>query len=1680
MEESQQKRWVSPVAACVFLALTALVATLFLRAFPAVPLPPRVNASLSVPVTEIESATSPAAVLEQFDRVIALGDRCPGMPGYDAAHRFVRDAYRDAGLDLIEQPVTFPSPVTETRAIFDEQGKPLDGVEIFPLLPNHLQPVVTPEGGLTGRIELVTDELLAEATRFDDAIALVDARKPPKNLGLSWSRYAQVGFRAVIVADRGGLAEIKPASFSGMVGSVPINFVRLAATEKIFDYVGKQVKIDTVVRWKQIQTTNLVGVLRSGAGNGSQEAIVIHAEFDAPSFMPDRSPGSLGALNLAVHLNLVKALAGYRKDLQRDVIFVAHGTRFMGMIGLDRLLAAAGPAHLIATAHDEISAARVANQTSLANVQAARKICDDANFLSDAASTSNLMKGAAPAVQEVVESQLRFVINDLVMELGETVLARRLDDIRARGSEGEAAALSAFQVAKREQDQASAASSYPPEKIVGERAALAKRTNLAGRLRDRLQLLETDLVAKVAQGEADLKINEIFGRYSNRIALGTILAPADPTKLKREVVAFNSGALGATNYADLLRTTDGLLASVAREANLGATFRYEAIDTKLTQKGDSIGSAKPAALLFNTMGWPAFDLVNPDRSDSYSGLTASYLPREAREMISIEQSLKFTGRTALSIAMGIGRFEPIRQTPRSDFGGRVLAGGIGKSIIPSHPLVKALVASKAALASEGFFYGPVLAVDPEGWFELPFNSARPVSQWSPVVEAARLNDRGMITWIRDEGPAGASTAGTVDLTKGALANLRLVGFRAAPVCVLDLVNPQTLRSYTNVGFGLAPRPRMNGWLEGGSIAAAFVEPDSRCFLIFYAGTEGNPLVQEIRAFALAVPEGSDEDPESEMDRWGFLAADTPFVRDVEKEVARSMLLMNKKRGELQARHGMLDRTSVRFQNRSEELLAKSATPGLSQRASSLLKQDAVTYAQLNHPVLRESIREAVIGILWYLGLLVPFVFFFEKLALGFTDIRKQLFAHAVIFVLVFALLRWLHPAFEMVRSSVMILLGFVIMLISLGVTALFSGKFGENLDEIRRQRGQVVAAQAHKSGVIATAFLLGLNNMHRRKVRTGLTCATLVLMTFAMICFAGIQSRTTSVSAALGKAMYQGLLIHPEKFKPIDGGELFALRSRYGREFQIAPRFMLVGVRTWQQTLHNPSLLLTNNSAGSAPGRVEIDSILTFMPEEPLRDQIKLLTNTGWFTPEMADRTDTDPPVMLPEKIATELGVTIEQVNSAGAAGVSVQINGKQVSVVGIFDPQTLAQLRDIDGRDLLPFNIEAARAVEVQTVSLVADDTPRLPAERIILSCRAFLPPKTYPIAAQPRLTSVAIGMPGLPYRQVKEQVEKYLEQTGQPASYGIDGVAYFGRRTRASSLVAFLEMLAPLLIAGITVLNTMNGSVYERRDEIFVYNAVGIAPKYIGFMFFAEAIVYAVVASVLGYLLSQGIGKLLTTLDLTGGLNMTFTSITTIWASIAVMVCVFVSTWFPARSAMRIAQTTDDSGWKLPPSQGDAMDFELPFTFDWHDRVAVLSFFHRFFLDHGPGSSGRFLTGFDQWSVTAPEGGADVNSIIPKLATTAWLKPFDLGVSQRIEITLPLDPATGEYIARIRLTRLSGTHDSWVRLNEGFVATIRQQFLHWRAVSPAEKTMFFSEARESLEKAAYPMEKPASAATV
>ncbi len=505
---------------------------------------------------------------------------------------------------------------------------------------------------------------------------------------------------------------------------------------------------------------------------------------------------------------------------------------------------------------------------------------------------------------------------------------------------------------------------------------------------------------------------------------------------------------------------------------------------------------------------------------------------------------------------------------------------------------------------------------------------------------------------------------------------------------------------------------------------------------------------------------------------------------------------------------------------------------------------------------------------------------------------------------------------------------------------------------------------------------------------------------------------------------------------------------------------MYVGQVNYQNERVNPELEIQHETGEGRVRAFNFGSIIRLSHLEPLRQQLKFVSNPYWFE---EDLNEADPlPVMLPETMAERLDIRIEDVNAGTAF---VRINGAQFHVRAVFEEASYLAMRDLDGRPILPFDVRGLRDVEripgTGADVLGDEDGVLMPPSEMIIAPFVGL---GIPVAnGDDRLVSLALDFEDISFREARDEVVRFLEQRARPAFYGVDGTAFRGSRMRVSSFAGLVDLIIPLIIAALTVLNTMKGSVYERRDEIYVYNAVGIAPKFIFFMFFAEAFVYAVVGCVAGYLLSQGTGTILTALDLTGGLNMTFASVNSIYASLAVVAAVFVSTYFPAKSAMEIAAPAEESGWAMPEPKDDTYSFNLPFTFDRRERIAVLAFFERFLLDHGEGGAGNFSAGPPHFEVQgSPEGGPE--KVVPSIHANIWLKPYDLGVSQMLTIETPLDPETGDFIAALTLVRASGTRESWQRVNRNFMVGVRKQFLHWRAVSPAMKADLYEEARKQI----------------
>ena len=1641
------------------------------------PRQPRPPARIGYSEGALTQALARHAFETHLASIAAAGSRMTGTPGCEQTEALVSNVFRKAGLDIITESFAVTIPVTETCEIRDAaSGEPLAGVSLKPLMPAGLLPVSCT---LTTRLVAAESATLRWLRGYDprEVTAIV-----PVDGAATWTELAQAGMPALIVRDAPEQRILRAstdqaADWKGISPTAEVPFPRFYASGPILAATGRTVVITCRVTWQERTARNLIGVLPGHAPR--DEALVVSASYDGSSVVPDCAPGAEQSVSVAALLDLAEALSSYRGTLPRDIVFVATAGHAQGLTGVAALLQCL----------ESFSAGRPdfkPFETRRALDEAALRQPDTAALWRLAAGEVHLQRK-----DDVLAARLNY------LRAGSPIYR---DGFDAAGASDQARKdpanshplLLAYLAAKQAENEAAGLVAAAPATLAGTpeyREAFTQRQAAAAAWHR----------ARIAEWNDRIRVRDTFARYRTRLVLNLELNSGGAKQ--RDTLSLLVGVNGAgavvlpqvDDVANLLMAGSPGLRVItwgARDA-AGTPAQPNRISPWFTELESEV---------WFHGGQLAFSLCNHEfqpgkvgtPEDTLDGLSCDVLRRHVPAV----------GRLVLAMAGGQVEFKTLagnKSRAMLAVEGRVFGDAGASTMVPTHPMgVRTVVRVQPAADTErdrslfdarGITLYPAVLCSPYGDYARPWAfdiGAR------ATVEAARFDPQGRVAYFSDQGPASQSVypCVTVDAqplvaTAGRTPGPVNVGlFRCTPVAIYPLINPQTQQPFK--GLRLLGRQGLVGpaCINIGRLTA-FLEPDLTFYVSLMDGAANNPDILMPRAFLLNAAAGTPVAPsEPELFGRGYRAADTPALLWPQLDAAESMARTAAKRLALQQRFRMADEQMLGFHAQATGHLA-AARARLAQHDPLEASNEAaagLAYAMANHPVIRGRIAQAVVGILWYLALLVPFTFFAEKLLFGFPDIRKQLLAITAIFLVVFSLLRAFHPAFEMVRSSLMILLGFVILLLTLLVTLMVGGKFRQNLKDLRRSEGQVEGADVNRGGVVGTAFMLGLNNMRRRQVRTGLTCATLILITFVMICFTSVSTDLVDVEYATGRADWNGLMLRDTNYRDLPAAQLDAVRRQYGTRYPVTTiRWLSPQLYTWgADRVQNPELQIDRswqNGTETCSRRVTLSSAVELGWQEPDFSGIDraLLTHRGWFP-----RPPTTPAeireaaregrrarayAILPDSAARELGLTPADVDATQAV---VMVRGEAYEVLGIFDAAAVARIQGLDGRSLLPFDLNSVQQLGSRdTHLLVPEDVARLAPSQVMLVnrmpalkgeeaptvyCSVLFPRTAY------RLRADEPEQPPVDYSEQRRLVTDYLERLGKPAYYAVDGTAYYGSRQRARTLAGLLQLIVPLLIAALTVFNTMRGSVYERRGEIYVYNAVGIAPNHVFFMFMAEACVYAVVGAMCGYVLSQATGRILTALGLTGGLNMDYSSIETIYASLAIMVAVLLSTILPARDAARMASPSGMAGWTLPAAERDAMAFNLPFTFTPHDRVAAIAYFRRWLESNGAGSSGPFYCAPPEVLLRP---GSDLT---PALGSTVWLKPYDLGVSQRVEIALPLDPETHEYVAHIRITRLSGHTAAWQRTVRPFLGSLRKQFLNWRATTPDDRTAMFAEAADAL----------------
>ena len=947
--------------------------------------------------------------------------------------------------------------------------------------------------------------------------------------------------------------------------------------------------------------------------------------------------------------------------------------------------------------------------------------------------------------------------------------------------------------------------------------------------------------------------------------------------------------------------------------------------------------------------------------------------------------------------------------------------------------------------------------------------------------------RGEIDYAPDLGSTGAKYVPLDVMVTTAVKETPVIVFRCVPTAIYDLVDQQSLRALTGIdiydgesngeprmyGYAIDPQdPSLVGsYVE--DVAVLFAQPGSRLKIAMNSGPGATRLLlinsqyDPTDPFNLA---GRSPEPEGK----GYLVAGS--ARDVQNadllgdmtdktsddtgEIAKSGAIYDTALHVAEDMHKIDDFRMRRLAKyRILDMDSDEGVPGLHKLAAGAIVQSKVDlknrdwerfdadsraawgYESRAYPDVQQTATDVVQGVLFYLALLLPFAYFMERLLFGFFDLKRQLGMAALIFLVIFMMFRAVHPAFDITMNPIIVLLAFIMLALSVIVIGLISGKFEEQLKEMNQSAGGIHRADIGRVSVALAAFNLGISNMRRRKARTFLTCTTLVLLTFTVLSFTSVVQtiRFNQVPAPSDHGpRYNGIMIRTAMWDPLQEPAYRLLADEYGREYSVAPRAWFYGTQMGEQSFLTLRRADKSYDAKAMVGLSPAEAKITHLQEA-------LLPGGRWFEPGDVYTT------ILPDSVAAAL-----RVDDADVGKAKVTYSGVEYTVIGILDSQKLKDIADLDNEPLTPVDFIAMN--KMSKGSGGGGDQGFKEYTHLEPDSVFFIPYQTATnMGAQLR----SIGIDFAQKAEVLKRLNPLMHRLGLNLYAGqithpeIDGPKR-GTIERYSSIAATsgrgLELVFfPILIASLIVLNTMLGSVYERINEIHIFSSIGLAPSHIGMLFMAEALVYAILGSVAGYLLGQFTSKLLVLTHWLPDLYLNFSSVSAVMTTLIVVAVVMLSTIFPARKAAEVATPSVDRTWKIPDPQGDHWIIPLPFAVTGEQAAGLNGFLSEWFQAYEEYSIGDFVT-----QGVASEEFEHANGHAYRVKCMTWLAPFDLGVSQRVAIeTTPTD-TQDVFDIRLIIDRESGDISNWKRVNRRFLNTLRKQFLIWRTLKQSERERY------------------------
>ena len=463
----------------------------------------------------------------------------------------------------------------------------------------------------------------------------------------------------------------------------------------------------------------------------------------------------------------------------------------------------------------------------------------------------------------------------------------------------------------------------------------------------------------------------------------------------------------------------------------------------------------------------------------------------------------------------------------------------------------------------------------------------------------------------------------------------------------------------------------------------------------------------------------------------------------------------------------------------------------------------------------ENTQKGVLyGVLFYIVLFAPFAFCLERLVFAFINIYKRIAGFLGILIILIVVIYNVHPAFDLAYSPIVVILAFFIIGLSAMVTWIIFHHFENEMKQLQRQGKRGNEGEISFLKAFSASFFMGVNNLRRRRVRTILTCTTLIILTFTIMSFTSVKSiRQHSRLLYNDKASYQGLLVKQINWKTLPRRAFKIIKNTMAANMIAAPRAWL---ETKDRTQSTKIPILSDNV------RFEANGLLGLSPEESKISGLSALITKGrWFSDK--DRYS----IIIPERMALYLNLPDLNVKES-----YIRLWSIPFKVIGTFSGSEFDQFKDLDGEPLTPaiFPDEIfQKTTEAEMEAMESGEDIKAFQSRykhIPFDRTAIIPYKTL-ISLGGSLKSVALKYKQAPL--TSDSTFQMVDRFGLWLFSGEKKGVFLYTASDSLNYSGLPNVLIPVLISIFIVLNTMIGSVQERKKEIGIYTSIGMAPSHV-----------------------------------------------------------------------------------------------------------------------------------------------------------------------------------------------------------------------------------------------------------